>query len=86
MNANLRLKNYPLPARIESVLSAADSVAAQMERHGQPAPDVIDLSPGDYAIVDRLLASMTGGEISARHVTWNGRAVVPGENTRRAAA
>lgn len=73
MNANRHLRNYPLPSRIASALTAADRMAVLMNRHGQPAPDVIELCPDDYRDVDSLVSSLTHGAIHAVHVTWNGR-------------
>lgn len=75
MNANTELTNYPLPAHVTSQLSAADKLAAMLVRHGQPAPDTIQLTTADYHMVNNLLRAISGNRISAHQVTWFGRPI-----------
>jgi hypothetical protein len=75
MNANNELNNYPLPEHVERALVAADKLAMMLVRHGQPAPDSIQLTTADYHVVDTLLRSISDGRISAHQVTWYGRPI-----------
>jgi hypothetical protein len=64
-----------LPKHVERQLVAADKLAVMLVRHGQPAPDRIELSTSDYEVVDALLRSISGNRISAHQVTWFGRPI-----------